>query len=551
MSEIWDDEGECYRKRNREDYHCLDLPELNVFGITVNSHNHLVALIDEMCPGIRNTKYFERWMELAFKDFKLLAKIEERKFLAYGGLGKLAREFEINYATTQQRVLKAVPPKIISVLRDAISVPNARKKLDGIRPAIDGIEDMGEIDRRIDNYYARKGYRESANYDKDHEMAEKFFHFMEQIAQGGLLTDIARLIGVSHSTARRWYNSTIPWMIQLSSAIPSEQPREDYVWLPLKTGPKNNPSNFIQVPLKIQSYREMEYVISHLQPLEDGLTKSMRRRFGPTTPIDSFMYALGSILSDGSIRLREETNIRSSSFGMGLGQEYDWSLDYGDGTCYHLRMLGIDAHRNQDSDSRESTRSYPSSGSHHWQSEATPFLTWIRETCLGLESSESKTYDSVSADWILDSPLDWRVAFVQGICDGDGCASLASQYISIATTSNSEFFQKLLNTFEVESHIGDGAIVVSAHNSIARLAELGIFRYAADRKQNLDKLKIMMKTWDHSRQMTEDELRRIHILRKDGMSWGKISETIFDEFGHGWPYYTISRWARKEYPNLK
>ncbi|MBS3793919.1 MAG: hypothetical protein KGY80_03435 [Candidatus Thorarchaeota archaeon] len=551
MSEIRDKKGEHYTKRNGEEYHNIDSPELSVFGITVKSHAHLVALIDKICPGIRHTMCFERWMELSCKDFKLLGKIEGRKFLAYGELSKLSREFDINYTTVQDRVLKAVPPKIISVLRDAISVPDARKKLNGIKSAIDGIEDIGEIDRRIDNYYAGREYRESANYDKDHEMAKKYFLFMEQIAQGGLLTDIARLVGVSHSTVRRWYNSTIPWMIQLASAIPSEKPIEGYVWLPLKTGPKNNPSNFIQVPLRIQSHREIEDVVSPLRPLEGELTKSMRRRFGPTTPIDSFMYALGSILSDGSIRLREGTNIRSSSFGMGLGQEYDWSLDYGDGTCYHLRMLGIDAHRNQDSDSRESTRSYPSSGSHHWESEATPFLTWIRETCLGLESSESKTYDSVSADWILDSPLDWRVAFLQGICDGDGCASLASQYVSIATTSNTEFFQKLLSTFEVESHVGDGAIVVSAHNSIARLAELDMFRYAADRKQNLHKLKIMMKTWDHSRQMTEDELRRIHILRKDGMSWGNISETIFDEFGHGWPYYTISRWARKEYPNLK
>jgi len=424
-------------------------------------------------------------MELAKKDFKLLEEIEGRKFLAYGELSNLSRKFDINYSTVQDRILKAVPPKIISVLRDAISVPDAIKKLDRIRGAIDHIENMSGIYRRIDNYYAGQEYKESANYDKDREMAEKFFNFLEQFAQGGLLTDIAGLLGVSHSTVRRWSNSTIPWMIQLASAIPSEQPREDYVWLPLKTGQKNNPSNFIQVPLKIQSYRDMEHVISQLQPLEDGLTKDMRRKFGPSTPIDSFMYSLGSILSDGSIRLREETNIRSSSFGMALGQEYDWSLDYGDGTCYHLRILGIDAHRNQDSDFRESTRSYPSSGSHHWESEATPFLTWIRETCLGLESSDSKTYDSVSADWILDSPLNWRVSFLQGICDGDGCASLASQYVSIATTSNTEFFQGLLNTFEVESHIGDGAIIVSAHNSIARLAELGMFRYAADRKQNL------------------------------------------------------------------
>jgi len=169
----------------------------------------------------------------------------------------------------------------------------------------------------------------------------------------------------------------------------------------------------------------------------------------------------------------------------------------------------------------------------------------MRRTCLGLGDSDSKTHDSISADWILSAPISWRTPFFQGICDGDGCASKASQYLSIATSANTKFYQELLKSFGLKSHKGDGAVVISSHDSVKKADEIGMFRYATSRKQNLAKLARMIKTYDHSREMTSAEIKHIRKMRKSGKSWGYVSENLYDTYGHTWPYYTISRWSKK------
>ena len=188
---------------------------------------------------------------------------------------------------------------------------------------------------------------------------------------------------------------------------------------------------------------------------------------------------------------------------------------------------------------------YPSSGTYDFQTQYSPFITWIRRSCLGLKDSESKTHDSVSADWILEAPESWRTPFLQGVCDGDGCASLKSQYLSIGTTPNSEFYRKLLESFGIKSHDGDGAVVVSGMDNVKRAHEVGMFRYAASRKENLEKLTKMIESYDNSRRITDNEMQFIRDSRFSGKSWGSISEGIFDRHGYTWPYYTIMRRARK------
>lgn len=122
----------------------------------------------------------------------------------------------------------------------------------------------------------------------------------------------------------------------------------------------------------------------------------------------------------------------------------------------------------------------------------------------------------------------------------EGCSTS-----KLCTSANSEFYRDLLKSFGMKTHEGGGAVVVNAHDSVKRAAEIGMFRYATSRKENLAKLAKMIDTYYAAPEMSPSEIAYVKKMRNQGESWGSISEALFDKFGHTWPYYTVMRRSRK------
>ncbi|NHI83830.1 MAG: hypothetical protein EAX81_05985 [Candidatus Thorarchaeota archaeon] len=316
------------------------------------------------------------------------------------------------------------------------------------------------------------------------------------------------------------------------ASVPSYAPEKGWKWMPTETGSKLNPREFIEVPLNVDSYKDVEKVINQLKPLNDNQIRELKKRLGNLTQTEAFMYALGSLVSDGTSQQANDSTLSSSRLNIGLGKSYTWSENYGDATCLALGMIGIRAGRIRGEPPKVSSSLIESSGKHRWQSQYSPLINWMRNHALGLKPSELKTYDSIRASWILEAPESWKIPFLQGVCDGDGCASVASQYLSIGTSANTEFFQDLLESMNIKSHEGDGAVAITSHESMKRAAEIGIFRYATGRKENLIKLDSMMRTYDNSRELRSAEIAIVKEMRGQGKSWGKIAEELFDLFGY-------------------
>jgi intein/homing endonuclease len=61
---------------------------------------------------------------------------------------------------------------------------------------------------------------------------------------------------------------------------------------------------------------------------------------------------------------------------------------------------------------------------------------WVKNVLLRLDAGTVKKEEPIHAEWILQMPREWQVAFVQGLADGDGSASVKSFYVRIATVPN-------------------------------------------------------------------------------------------------------------------
>ncbi len=534
------------RGREVEKYHKINHYVPKIRDKEVKSYKQLEAIVKRDFPGLMRVKRFDKMMEGARKHFDLVDRLRGKQHLEYGDVAKLANAIGQDFSSVLDYSTKGKPPRIYTVFDTAISKPEGLVKIEELVRKNNGIRSLEDIQWRLEHYFAEKEYRKSPNYNKDYEMAVKYFKFKDLLKEGGSITDIGRQFDTTWGVVGQWYRGHPPWMVKLASTIPDTPFREGYVWLPTITGPKNNPGGFIDVPLEINSHHQIAEVLKQVKSLDGPEFRKLENRFGPRTKVDSFMYGLGSLLADGSTHLATDSNLAGSRMNQPLGKSYDWSLTYGEGTTYHLSKIGIKMYRGNDIECDSTSKSYPSSGAYDFHTQSSPFITWMRRSCLGLKDSESKTFDSVNADWILSAPGEWRTPFLQGVCDGDGCASIKAQYLSIGTSSNTEFYQDLLKSFGIESHKGDRAVAISAKDSVKRAEDVGMFRYAASRKENLEKFAKMIDTFDHSREMTTTEINLVRKMRGEGKSWGVISESLYDKFGHTLPYYSISRRARKQ-----
>jgi hypothetical protein len=255
-----------------------------------------------------------------------------------------------------------------------------------------------------------------------------------------------------------------------------------------------------------------------------------------------FMFLLGILVSDSWFR---SGTSRSTHAELSASKKYSWSKDLGRGFCYALGKIGISSKRHKN---QVSQRNGKTTVSRRWASEASPFLQWVKRTLLGLKASTPKSWTPIQADWILQMPHDWRVAFLQGIADGDGCATIKGFYAEISTAVNSDFLARILASLGVHASPSPTGARIYGKEDIRRSEELPLFRHAVGRQERLTQLRIMTESakW---RRISERELKIIVDLHRQGFKSGQITEILWNRFGAlrqpGTIRETIKRESRK------
>jgi len=257
----------------------------------------------------------------------------------------------------------------------------------------------------------------------------------------------------------------------------------------------------------------------------------MRRyeeQFGEMPKHIAFMYLLGVIISDGYFGkpMRSSTNV-----GLTASKKYSWSEGLGRGFCYSLGKIGI--HSTQDRSRVLQQKSGKITVNRIWRSLNSPLLEWMRRTLLGLTTSTPKSQTPIQIDWILQMPEDWRVALLQGIADGDGCASIRSFNAFISSQTNQSFLVRLLGSFGIQARPTSHSLEIENKKSIRKANALPLFKHALGRQETLTQLVDMFhwaKQWG-SKRIPPEEIKVIMNLYNQGFSSGQITEALWSRLG--------------------
>ena len=246
----------------------------------------------------------------------------------------------------------------------------------------------------------------------------------------------------------------------------------------------------------------------------------------------AFAYILGMLLSDAS---KPKNSLSSAGFNLGLSKSYPWSKQVGEAACYYLGHLGIEAKRTKDWENNR-----------NWFSGHTPLIPWIMQSCLNIKGNETTTYNQIKADYLFKAPKDTRIAFLQGVTDGDGIVSAKWEQLGISTISNQKFLKEFLQALNIESAIGKDRIRIQ-RDSFERATNLPFFRHAKGRQENAEKLVEMAKAHIESRYkpVPKEVEDKIFTFRKEGKSYGEITELIYKKYNLSYNHGKILHIVKK------
>jgi hypothetical protein len=285
---------------------------------------------------------------------------------------------------------------------------------------------------------------------------------------------------------------------------------------------KYEPKRFIVVPNFVKHWTQIKSVFDQIISLKTQQMNNWFSKFGNTTKEEAFSYILGMLVSDSG---KEYNGLTSTSVRLKLSSEYEWSKRVGDALCFYMGVLGIQMSR-----PREIDRSEPVI---KWSSKNSPLVSWMMKTCLGLDRSDLTSRNPVKADWLLTAPHSIRLRFLQGINDGDGCACVKSQEITVCGSANNAFITSLLATFEVCSYSSPRkGVSIKKQKGIIQAAKLPFFLHATDRQSKANILHEMMQKRKIQRYkpIDDDVIDFMIELQSDGMSVGSIAEIIFNKY---------------------
>ncbi|OLS30950.1 MAG: hypothetical protein ThorAB25_06690 [Candidatus Thorarchaeota archaeon AB_25] len=238
------------------------------------------------------------------------------------------------------------------------------------------------------------------------------------------------------------------------------------------------------------------------------------------------MYLLGLIVSDGGFDSDSDLSARVVLYA---SKKYRWSLRLGQAFSYAMGRIGMKVEKRAD---QTKVRDGKTTVFNVWGSQASPLLRWVKEVLFSLGPSLMKKQSPIDADWILNLPHDYRVAFLQGLADGDGYASIRSFNAGIATLTNHTFLNELLNTFNIFPTVEKTKVRIGRYDDIVKASKLPLFKHTKGRQERLEELSKLIGLLDRSYgRVPKEEIEIIMEMHDQGMSCGEITESLWVNHG--------------------
>lgn len=515
----WKIEHRLGAKKKRKYGIRLWIPQID--GIEIKSTDELLRYIMGNALGITARDDFPELMERARIHFEIVGRLRDKKHIHFGTVPELAGEFDIPIETARYLLRREGRPRIYYLL-DEVSMDDRVDVAREMEKKMNGVFNVGEMDRRLKTLFFYNELVKAPGYREQRRLAVKYFRFWREYFKGAVLSDICETVDIVPTTYDAWTNiARVSRLPAFAACVPLENPRPGWKWLPLKLNTLTNlPERFIQVPERVTSTQDILDVLEQLFPWDSAEMRELDQEYSGEPLHLEFMYLLGLIVSDGgfSHNIEYSANVQFSA-----AKKYVWASRLGRAFRHAMGRLGFSSSR-WANDIRMVLGKMKNCLV--WGSETSPLIYWIETVLLGIDISVAKQNQPIDVDWLFQAPSEWTVPFLQGLADGDGCASIKAFCLSIASITNQQLFRRLLKRIGLHSTIDGRSVVIRKQNEIVKASKIPLFRHTTGRLKRLRDLAKMIRLRQKGRP-DDSELEIIKSLYRQGYTAGRIVEYLW------------------------
>ena len=220
-------------------------------------------------------------------------------------------------------------------------------------------------------------------------------------------------------------------------------------WLPLGLKPRGTPrGKWVQVPPSPVNFESIDSVIQSMPMTVPDTT--VLREFGFESAeelrrerTNLFGFLLGATVGDASKRVKGVKRFFSRALFLELSVNKPNSLRFGQFASLSANVT-LDFGMHQLDNGPVSDKRFGKTEVYRWLSKSTPLMAWVFNGCLGLQNTETTTYDKLRMNWILEAPRAFRVSFFQGIGESDGWPDAGHDRVKLVASPNTVLFKRLL-----------------------------------------------------------------------------------------------------------
>lgn len=311
-------------------------------------------------------------------------------------------------------------------------------------------------------------------------------------------------------------------------------PAEGKVWLATETSHGHGVpvGKFIQVPMVVNTWNDIESVLIQLSDLNQPK---------PTRTREYLLGFLIGIIMGDAAKSKSREGASHRHIALVLSKKYATNLLIGEFACVSAKSIGLRMHRVNDL----AKPPHKPFGFYEWVSQASPLVDWIYNIALGLKDGQLTTYDPVHADWMLQSPRDFRIGVINGIAESDGSVAIASQEVEFWVDPHRDLLKKMLELEGLRAFNNRQALSLSKTHAIKSF-EVPIFNPEL-RTVRYQRHEVMAKarTLRRDERLPEELKLEIIALATQNLSVPDIVERIAETRKILISFEAAQRWASK------
>jgi len=196
------------------------VPEVR--GVEIESMERLHEIIGRDFPGVKKHRDYEMLMANASLHMKTIEEFGSRETVPSGKIRKFMKEIGVAEATGRAWIVKGAKPRIYILLDEAMSKPEGEAIVTQIRENLNGVDSIAEVDQRLSHPYHESHTKIALSYPRERELTEKYFQFLDEMAEGGTIGDVSWRVGIDRCTAQLYIKGRIPWLVQKAMESPGE-----------------------------------------------------------------------------------------------------------------------------------------------------------------------------------------------------------------------------------------------------------------------------------------------------------------------------------------